>query len=240
MPAVLHRTVLAARRSLRGATSACCSSASSRAWSSEREIAWRCADSLSLHRFLKLTQGETAPDHSTLSVTRSRLPLEIHHAVFGFILEIADRHDLVKGQADRRRRLDPAGQCRAAPPGAAGHRRGLPGDAAASGSGERHRDAECRGSDPLRPRPQGQDPVERRLGVADRSRGPHRPDEGRHHAPRLQAGARRRSRHRRDRGGPDPSGRPGRHPDPRRYAGTGRSHARSGRLARPRRRPRPR
>jgi hypothetical protein len=31
-------------------------------------------------------------------VTRSRLPLEIHHAVFGFILEIADRHDLVKGQ----------------------------------------------------------------------------------------------------------------------------------------------
>jgi transposase len=65
---------------------------------SEREIAWRCADSLSLHRFLKLTQGETVPDHSTLSVTRSRLPLEIHHAVFGFILEIADRHDLVCGQ----------------------------------------------------------------------------------------------------------------------------------------------
>src|SRR3954471_17861190 len=64
----------------------------------EREIAWRCADSLSLHRFLKLTQGETAPDHSTLSVTRSRLPLEIHHAVFGFILEIADRHDLVRGK----------------------------------------------------------------------------------------------------------------------------------------------
>jgi transposase len=31
-------------------------------------------------------------------VTRSRLPLEIHHAVFGFILEIADRHDLVRGK----------------------------------------------------------------------------------------------------------------------------------------------
>ena len=41
---------------------------------SEREIAWRCADSLSLHRFLKLVEGETVPDHSTLSVTRSRLP----------------------------------------------------------------------------------------------------------------------------------------------------------------------
>src|SRR3954447_12787797 len=42
---------------------------------SEREIAWRCADSLSLHRFLRLSDGETVPDHSTLSVTR--LPLEI-------------------------------------------------------------------------------------------------------------------------------------------------------------------
>src|SRR5947209_12854176 len=60
---------------------------------SEREIEWRCADSLSLHRFLRLS--ERVPDHSTLSVTRSRLPLEIHHAVFGFILEIAGKHDLV-------------------------------------------------------------------------------------------------------------------------------------------------
>jgi hypothetical protein len=42
-----------------------------------------------------LVEGERVPDHSTLSVTRSRLPLEVHHAVFGFILEIADKHDLV-------------------------------------------------------------------------------------------------------------------------------------------------
>src|SRR3954469_21194801 len=65
---------------------------------SEREIAWRCADSLSLHRFLRLQDGETVPDHSTLSVTRSRLPLEVHHVVFGFILEIANQHDLVRGK----------------------------------------------------------------------------------------------------------------------------------------------
>src|ERR671912_2562873 len=65
---------------------------------SEREIAWRCADSLSLHRFLRLTEGETVPDHSTLSVTRSRLPLEVHHAVFGLLLEIVARHDLVRGR----------------------------------------------------------------------------------------------------------------------------------------------
>src|SRR5688572_1313716 len=65
---------------------------------SEREIAWRCADSLSLHRFLRLQDGETVPDHSTLSVTRARLPLEVHHVVFGLILEIADQHDLVRGK----------------------------------------------------------------------------------------------------------------------------------------------
>jgi transposase len=65
---------------------------------SEREIAWRCADSLSLHRFLRLAEGETVPDHSTLSVSRSRLPLEVHHAVFGLLLEIADKHDLVRGK----------------------------------------------------------------------------------------------------------------------------------------------
>jgi hypothetical protein len=35
------------------------------------------------------------PDHSTLSVTRARLPLEVHHAVFGFLLEIAGKHELV-------------------------------------------------------------------------------------------------------------------------------------------------
>ena len=45
-----------------------------------------------------LQDGETVPDHSTLSVTRSRLPLEVHHVVFGFILEIADQHDLVRGK----------------------------------------------------------------------------------------------------------------------------------------------
>ena len=31
-------------------------------------------------------------------MTRSRLPIEIHHAVFGFVLEIVERHDLVRGR----------------------------------------------------------------------------------------------------------------------------------------------
>lgn len=65
---------------------------------SEREIAWRCADSLSLHRFLRLRPGECSPDHSTLSVTRSRLPVEVHQQVFAFLLEVADKHGLVRGR----------------------------------------------------------------------------------------------------------------------------------------------
>ncbi|MEI7611181.1 MAG: transposase [Rhodospirillaceae bacterium] len=65
---------------------------------SERDICWWCSDSLSLHRFLMLQEGERVPDHSTLSVTRSRLPVEVHEAVFTFILEIADKHGLVQGQ----------------------------------------------------------------------------------------------------------------------------------------------
>ena len=49
---------------------------------SERGIEWRCADSLSLREFLLLSTRETVSDHSWLSKTRSRLPLEVHDAVF--------------------------------------------------------------------------------------------------------------------------------------------------------------
>ena len=49
---------------------------------SERGIEWRCADSLSLREFLQLVPHESVPDHSSLSRTRSRLPLSIHEEVF--------------------------------------------------------------------------------------------------------------------------------------------------------------
>ena len=65
---------------------------------SERGIAWRCADSLSLRQFLKLGTGEAVPDHSTLSRTRARLPLELHDAVFALVLRLAAQHGLVKGR----------------------------------------------------------------------------------------------------------------------------------------------
>src|ERR1700749_3472242 len=45
---------------------------------SERGIAWRCADSLSLRSFLGIPFHITTPDHSSLSVIRHRFKLEAH------------------------------------------------------------------------------------------------------------------------------------------------------------------
>jgi transposase len=64
---------------------------------SERGLEWRCSDSLSLREFLRLGTTEPAPDHSWLSRTRSRLPLEVHEAVFAWVLQRLAEHGLVKG-----------------------------------------------------------------------------------------------------------------------------------------------
>ena len=50
--------------------------------SSERGIAWRVADSLSLRAFLDMDLTEAPPNHSTLSRTRRLIDLETHAAVF--------------------------------------------------------------------------------------------------------------------------------------------------------------
>jgi transposase len=65
---------------------------------SQRGIAWRCADSLSLQEFLGVGPGGKVPDHSTLTLTRQRLPLELFEQVFAFVLTIARRKDLLSGR----------------------------------------------------------------------------------------------------------------------------------------------
>jgi len=65
---------------------------------SERGIAWRCADSLTLREFLGFELTEATPDHSTLSVIRNRIDVETHEEVFGWILERLDEHGLIKGK----------------------------------------------------------------------------------------------------------------------------------------------
>ena len=65
---------------------------------SQRGIAWRCADSLSLRQFLGIALGHKTPDHSTLTNTRKRLPQEVFAEVFQYVLKIAVVKDLVAGK----------------------------------------------------------------------------------------------------------------------------------------------
>jgi transposase len=65
---------------------------------SQRGIAWRCADSLSLRQFLGLGLDEKTPDHSTLTNTRQRLPAEVFGEVFQFVLGVASQKKLLAGK----------------------------------------------------------------------------------------------------------------------------------------------
>ena len=65
---------------------------------SQRGIAWRCADSLSLRAFLGVPLTEDTPDHSSLTRVRDRLPLEIHSAVFQLVLQLLRDKGLLKGK----------------------------------------------------------------------------------------------------------------------------------------------
>ena len=65
---------------------------------SQRGIAWRCADSLSLREFLGIAVGFKTPDHSTLSNTRRRLPPEVFEEVFQWVLERAVAKNLVSAK----------------------------------------------------------------------------------------------------------------------------------------------
>ena len=65
---------------------------------SERGIAWRCRDSISLREFLGYGLAKAPPEHSTLSKTRKRLSLEAHGAVFGWVLERLRESGLLKGR----------------------------------------------------------------------------------------------------------------------------------------------
>jgi transposase len=65
---------------------------------SQRAIAWRCADSLSLRAFLGIPLGEATPDHSSLTKIRQRLPLDVHERVFIRVLALAQEKKLLRGK----------------------------------------------------------------------------------------------------------------------------------------------
>lgn len=65
---------------------------------SERGIAWRLADSLTLRQFLSIGWDEKTPDHVTISRTRRLIKGETHQRIFSFVLEQLAQAGLMKGQ----------------------------------------------------------------------------------------------------------------------------------------------
>ncbi len=63
---------------------------------SERGIAWRLADSISLRRFLAIELDESTPDHSTISRTRRLIDVETHREVFTWVLRLLAKQGLLK------------------------------------------------------------------------------------------------------------------------------------------------
>jgi transposase len=64
---------------------------------SERGIAWRASDSLSIRSFVRIALDENVPDHSTISRTRRLMDVETHQAVFQWVLQVLAEKKLLKG-----------------------------------------------------------------------------------------------------------------------------------------------
>jgi transposase len=65
---------------------------------SDRAIAARCEDSLSVRGFLGYELGESTPDHSSFTVIRNRLSLEQLEAVHRVLLGALHEHGLLRGR----------------------------------------------------------------------------------------------------------------------------------------------
>src|SRR6202162_1603033 len=65
---------------------------------SERGIAWRLADSLTLRQFLSIGLDEKTPDHVTISRTRRLINAEAHQRTFTWVLERLAQAGLIKGK----------------------------------------------------------------------------------------------------------------------------------------------
>ena len=65
---------------------------------SERAIAARCADSMSIRAFLNYSLEERTPDHSSFTVIRQRLGLEIYQQIFTLTLQALREHGLLRGK----------------------------------------------------------------------------------------------------------------------------------------------
>ena len=65
---------------------------------SQRGIARRCSNSLSLRKFLGYELHKRTPDHSSMTRIRQRLPLDVFEQVFAFVLSLVKKHRPLKGK----------------------------------------------------------------------------------------------------------------------------------------------
>ena len=65
---------------------------------SERAIAARCADSMSIRAFLHYELDEKTPDHSSFTVIRQRLGLDLYERIFTLTLQALREHGLLRGK----------------------------------------------------------------------------------------------------------------------------------------------
>src|ERR1700686_3341054 len=65
---------------------------------SERGMAWRLADSLTLRQFLSTGLDEKTPDHVPTSRTRRLIDGETHQRIFTLVLERLAQGGLIKGK----------------------------------------------------------------------------------------------------------------------------------------------
>jgi transposase len=65
---------------------------------SNRQIEWRCQDSLSLRAFLGLSLEERVPDHSSLTKIRDRFGLDVHQRVFRWVVSVLGEENLLDGK----------------------------------------------------------------------------------------------------------------------------------------------
>jgi transposase len=65
---------------------------------SERGIAWRLADSLTLRQFLSIALDEKTPDHVTISRTRRLIDAATHQQIFSWVLQRLAQGGLIKGK----------------------------------------------------------------------------------------------------------------------------------------------
>ena len=197
---------------------------------SERAIAWRAADSLSIRTFLDFALHEAPPDHSTLSRTRRLIDLETHQAVFTWVLQRLADATLVVGRTVGIDATTLEANAAMRSIVRRGHGRELRRISDPAGRGVRPLDADARRVGPVRPDPQ-EEGLERGLDPPARSGREDRQDEGRPHASGAHRRACGRPGNRRHRGR-DGAGREcGRHDDPGRHARHGCRAGRGGRRA---------